>query len=131
MPLPRAVARFNQRFTNRFLEPLAHRSDGFAFVHHRGRRTGTRYRTPVNVFAAGEEFLVALTYGPGADWVRNVLPGGGELEHQGETFPIVSVGVVSRDETWAHLPILVRIALRVLRLHHFCRLSVGPPNTSL
>ena len=85
MPLPRAVARFNKRVTNRFLEPIARRSSGFAVVHHVGRRSGREYTTPVNLFRLGDEgagvgdrsttdaAIVSLTYGPSADWVRNVL----------------------------------------------------------
>ena len=72
MPLPRSVARFNRHATNRVLGPLAHFLPHFGVVIHRGRRSGREYRTPVNVFRRRGELLVALTYGPESDWVRNV-----------------------------------------------------------
>ena len=77
MPLSRRVARFNKRVTNRLLRPLAERAPGFAIVVHTGRRSGATYETPINAFRAPGGYRVALTYGPGADWVRNVLAAGG------------------------------------------------------
>ena len=43
---------------------------------HRGRRSGRSYRTPVNIFATPDGYVIALPYGPGSDWVRNVLAAG-------------------------------------------------------
>ncbi len=129
MPLPRWVARFNKRVTNRFLEPLARRHAGFAVVEHRGRRSGANYRTPVNVFDAGDEIVVALTYGPGADWVQNVLDRGGAILRQGDRSPIATAQIVERAEAWPYLPGIVRIALRLLTVNHFCRIRLGH-NTS-
>lgn len=125
MPLPRWVALFNKRFTNRFIEPVVRRSTGFAVIEHRGRRSGTLYRTPVNVFDVDKgRVLVALTYGPEADWVQNVLNSGGEMERGGSQREISSVQMVGRTEAWPHVPLAVRIALRVLTVHHFCLMSV-------
>ncbi len=127
MPLPRAVARFNRRYTNRFIEPVVARSSGFAVVHHVGRRSGAAYRTPVNVFDGGDgSLVVALTYGPSADWVQNVLAGPASLVRRGDEVRVVGVEVVGRDAAWAALPWFVRLALRVLRVRDFARLVVDP-----
>ncbi len=77
MPLPRAVARLNRSFTNRVLGPLAPYLPGFGVVVHVGRKTHRPYRTPVNVFRRTRGYVIALTYGRDADWVRNVLAEGG------------------------------------------------------
>ena len=66
MPLPRWLARFNLRVTNRILGPLAEHGPGMGIVIHRGRKTKRHYRTPVMVFRRGEGFVIALTYGPGS-----------------------------------------------------------------
>ena len=127
MPLPRAVARFNKAVTNRYVEPLARRRRGFAVVHHRGRRSGRAYSTPVNLFPLGDdEAVVALTYGPVADWARNVLDGGGDVETVTGVRPITASSVVDRSVAWPVLPWFVRAALRVLRVRDFMRLSLGP-----
>ena len=57
---------------------------GFGVIVHHGRRSGLRYQTPVNVFSAGNGYVIALTYGPETDWVKNVLAAGGcELRTRG------------------------------------------------
>ena len=77
MPLPRSVARFNKRVTNPITRRFASWLPGLAVVSHVGRRSGTGYRTPVNVFRDGAEYVFALTYGPESDWVLNVIAAGG------------------------------------------------------
>ena len=75
MPLPRWLARVNRRATNRLLGPPAARLPLFGVILHRGSSSGLLYRTPVNVFRANDDFVVALTYGR-TDWLNNVLAAG-------------------------------------------------------
>jgi deazaflavin-dependent oxidoreductase (nitroreductase family) len=75
--LGRRTAHFNRRVTNRLTRPLARRLPGFGVVVHRGRKSGRRFETPVNVFNAQGGYLIALTYGTESDWVKNVLATGG------------------------------------------------------
>jgi len=124
MPLPRWVARFNKRFTNRFVEPIIRRFRRFGVIHHSGRSTGLPYRTPVYVFTHGHSFFVALTYGPDADWVQNVLGGGGSCETSGSTRTMSGAIVVGRSEAWPHLPRLVKILLRAVRVSDFLRFQL-------
>jgi deazaflavin-dependent oxidoreductase (nitroreductase family) len=44
----------------------------WAILRHRGRRSGKTYATPVAVIPTATTFLIALPFGPGTDWVRNV-----------------------------------------------------------
>jgi deazaflavin-dependent oxidoreductase (nitroreductase family) len=64
------------RYLNPVARPVARRLPSFAIVTHVGRRSGRRYRTPVNVFRRGDDFLVFLTYGSDVQWVKNVLAAG-------------------------------------------------------
>lgn len=73
MPLPRSLARANRVGLNRVVVRVAGHLPGFALVHHRGRRSGRDYTTPVNAFRIGNGYRFALTYGPDSDWARNVL----------------------------------------------------------
>ena len=50
MPIPKRVAHFNKRVTNRVTRHIAGWMPGFAIVTHVGRRSGRTYRTPVNIF---------------------------------------------------------------------------------
>jgi deazaflavin-dependent oxidoreductase (nitroreductase family) len=72
----RRLARFNQRYANRVVGRVLVHLPGFGLVHHRGRRSGRAYRTPVKVFRSGENYLISLPYGADSDWVRNVLAAG-------------------------------------------------------
>jgi len=67
---------------------------------------------------------VALTYGPDTDWVRNVLASGGTCETGGATRVMSGVIVVDRAEVWPHLPRLVKILLRALRVSDFLRFQL-------
>src|SRR5262249_56909067 len=77
MAFGRRMAAFNRLATNRVLGGVAPRLPGFGGIVHVGRRSGRRYRTPVNVFRTPTGYLLALTYGSGAEGVRNVLTAGG------------------------------------------------------
>ena len=73
MPLPRRLAYFNRKVTNRLFSPLAGRVPPWAIVEHVGRRSGRRYRTVLWAFPRRRDMIVVLTYGPASDWVRNVV----------------------------------------------------------
>lgn len=49
----------------------------WAVVHHRGRRTGRALTVPVAVVGGRERFVIALPWGAGTNWARNVLAAGG------------------------------------------------------
>lgn len=51
----------------------------WAIVYHRGRKTGRELSVPVAVRATPEAFLIALPWGPGTNWARNVLAANGCL----------------------------------------------------
>jgi deazaflavin-dependent oxidoreductase (nitroreductase family) len=76
MPLPRSLARFNRVATNRVARRITPHVPGFGMVHHVGRRSGTDYSTPVALFARPGGYAIALTYGPDAEWVKNVIAAG-------------------------------------------------------
>lgn len=96
-------------------------------MHHEGRHSGSAYATPVNLFDLGDSCIVALTYGPSADWCQNVLAGGGQVENLKGIRRIEHAAVVDRATAWPALPRLVRGALRILRVRHFMRLWLAAP----
>lgn len=77
MPLPRKVAEFNRLATNRLTGLIAGWLPPLLIIEHRGRRSGKQYRTPLMGFTAGNELIIALTYGPGAEWIKNLQQAGG------------------------------------------------------
>ena len=123
MPLPRWLARFNRHATNRLLGPLAPRLPWLGIVIHRGRRSGRIYRTPVNVFRTAGGYVIALTYGPDAEWVRNVITAGGcELETRGKVLRLVEPRIVV-DPRRRLVPAWVGLILGRVGVSHFLLLA--------
>jgi deazaflavin-dependent oxidoreductase (nitroreductase family) len=118
MPLPRFVARFNKVITNRLFAPVAGRVPPWAVVEHTGRRSGQTYRTVVWAFPRGSDLVIALTYGPGADWVRNVLSAGMcRVKWRGHWRVSHQVEVISGPAALALLPPLLRPVLTIAGVH--------------
>jgi deazaflavin-dependent oxidoreductase (nitroreductase family) len=119
MPIPKRVARWNKAGLNRVVRHAAPWLPGLALVVHRGRRSGRIYRTPVNVFGAEDGFIMALTYGPDTDWVKNVQAAGGcELRTRGRVMRVDSPRVY-RDETRRGIRPVQRQVLRLLGVADF------------
>jgi hypothetical protein len=109
------VRRFNRAVTNpRVLRTAGSPGASASVIRHVGRRSGRTYDTPVGPHAIGDHFVIALPYGPGADWVRNVLErGSAEMVHEGRTIELREPEIVSTAEVATQLP---SSELRTLRL---------------
>lgn len=119
MPIPYTVARLNRVGLNRVTRHVAPWVPGFGVVVHRGRRSGREYRTPVNVFAHEDRYVFALTYGPGTDWVKNVLAAGGcELLTRGHRVRLIAPRVYRDDDREGIRPV-ERRALGLLGVADF------------
>lgn len=124
MPFPTTLARFNRRVTNRVARRFAGRIPPLATLEHRGRTSGTVYRTPVVVFRDGDDgFVVALTYGPGTDWVRNVLAAGGcTIESGGHHIALIDPRLTPGTAPQA-IPAPIRMVLRLLHVSDYLHLQ--------
>jgi len=109
-------------FTNRLMLPVAGVLPWFGIVEHVGRRSGRRYRTPVNVFRRGDRYLFALTYGPESEWVHNVVAAGGcTLVSRGRRTQLVDPRRF-RDPRRRDMPWIVRGGLGILDVSEFLEL---------
>jgi deazaflavin-dependent oxidoreductase (nitroreductase family) len=123
MPLPQWLTRVNLAVTNRLTRPLAGRLPWFGVLEHVGRRSGVVRRTPLNVFPRGDGvWVVALTYGPEVEWLRNI-------EAAGRCRFLVRGRWIAmerprrfRDPSRRAVPWVVRLALAVLRVEWFVEL---------
>ena len=121
----RWVAAFNLAVTNRITSRFADRLPGFGILPHVGRKSRRSYRTPVNVFRAPDGFLIAVTYGQGSEWVKNVLAAGGcELETRSVRYQLTLPTIV-HDPTRRRFPIFVGIVLRLIGADDFMQLSTS------
>ncbi|WP_066901344.1 nitroreductase family deazaflavin-dependent oxidoreductase [Mycolicibacterium houstonense] len=126
MPAPRWIARANKVGLNRLTRFIAPWAPGWAVVIHRGRRSGRTFRTPLWAFRRGHGFVIALTYGSQADWVRNVLAAGGcELESRRRHYTMTEPEVY-HDANATDMPAFIRFMLRrVIKAPEFLSLRIA------
>jgi deazaflavin-dependent oxidoreductase (nitroreductase family) len=98
MEIPRGVIRFNRAINNPIQRQFAWLLPPWLIVVHRGRRSGRVYRTPVVGFRRGRTLGIAILYGEGSDWVRNVLAGEGSVVRGGRTYPLLAPRVAGPGE---------------------------------
>ena len=126
MPIPRIVRQWNKAGLNRVTRHIAPWAPGFGVVIHRGRRSGRLYQTPVNVFAAVDSYVFALTYGPDTDWVKNVRAAGGcELRTRGRAIQLTSPRLY-HDQSRQGIRPLERQVLRMIGVADFLSLKTAP-----
>ena len=130
VPIPMRVARWNRAGLNHLTTPLLRWLPGFGVVHHRGRRSGRHYRTPVNLFPTDGGYVIALTYGSGTDWLKNVLAAGGcEVETHGRLVACTSPQVF-HDPAAQQIRLPERPILRLLGVSDFLSLSASGAGTT-
>jgi deazaflavin-dependent oxidoreductase (nitroreductase family) len=99
MRLPQSVAVFNRYVTNPFFRLWAGWAPAMGIIEHVGRRSGTLYRTPVNVFATDDGLAVLLSYGPNTDWIKNLTAAGGaRIKHYGKTLEYKNPRIMPKSE---------------------------------
>ncbi|MBS3939358.1 MAG: nitroreductase family deazaflavin-dependent oxidoreductase [Actinobacteria bacterium] len=120
-PLLDRVRRFNRDVTNRHqMRTAGQHGVTYAVVEHVGRRSGRGYRTPVGAVPTPDGFVVGLPYGPGADWVRNVLAAGGAtVEHDGRAVTVVRPELTDRAAVTGHFGAAERLVQRLYGVDDF------------
>lgn len=109
------------------LGPLAVRMPPLAVIHHVGRRSGSQRATPVMAFRTARGVVIALTYGPDVDWLRNVLAAGrARLVQGGRTTALVAPVLLHGAAGARLMPWWVRVALRTLRVDDYVELAAAP-----
>jgi deazaflavin-dependent oxidoreductase (nitroreductase family) len=119
------VRRYNRAVTNpRVLRSAGSPGASASVIHHVGRTSGRSRATPVGPFAVGDGFVIALPYGPGTDWVRNVLASGSAtLVHEGSTIPIDRPEVVPVTQVIEDLPASQQRVLRLFGVEECLRVQ--------
>jgi hypothetical protein len=79
----------------------------------------------VNVFQSSGGYVIALTYGAEADWVRNVLAAGGCTLHARGRALMLTDPRLFHDESRQQIRPLERHVLRVLRVSDFLSLQTA------
>ncbi|HEV2236566.1 MAG TPA: nitroreductase/quinone reductase family protein [Ktedonobacterales bacterium] len=102
-----------------------------ALVRHRGRTSGREYATPVGVRPTSDGFVIPLTFGEQADWIRNVRAAGGcGIRWRGREYPVVEPELVEWSVARAAFSPFERLLVPRLGITRFVRLRHAPANTS-
>ncbi|RHA42337.1 nitroreductase family deazaflavin-dependent oxidoreductase [Cellulomonas rhizosphaerae] len=126
MTAPYWVTRVNLVFTNKIMGTFSDDVPPLATLHHVGRTSGRRYRTPIMAFPTRRGFVIALTYGPGVQWLRNLEAGEGRLVRARRVHVLTDPVMLSPDEGAALVPRWTRTALRLLHVDDFVELAAAP-----
>ena len=117
MPMPRWLGHVNKRVFN----PPAIAGGKRPVLTHVGRTSGRTYRTPLDAHPVEGGYVFILVYGPGSDWVRNVLAAGSaSLRVDGKDIPLTTPRLVGQDA----LPDDVSRPPKFLRIHDVLRMDV-------
>ena len=97
-------------------------------VHHRGRKTGRLYATPLGIRpAAAGGFVMPLTYGEAAGWYRNIVAAGScVITWRGADHAVDSAVIVDRATALPAFPRYERLALRAIGINEFVWLHDAP-----
>ena len=126
------VRRFNRAVTNpRVLRSAGQPGASASVLRHVGRVSGRTYETPVGPHVVGDGFLIALPYGPGADWARNVVANGAAtLVHEGRTVAVDEPQVVATATVIAELPKSEQRTLRLFGVDQCLRVRLRADEVS-
>ncbi|OBI90908.1 nitroreductase family deazaflavin-dependent oxidoreductase [Mycobacterium sp. 1245805.9] len=75
MLFPVWFERFQIKYLNRAVKPIARFLPGTATIKHRGRTSGKQYETIITPYRKGNVLAIALAHGK-TNWVKNVLAAG-------------------------------------------------------
>ena len=125
---PRPPLAVIRPFTTHVFNPISRRFARwlplFGILDYRGRKSGKPYRTPLNVFRHGNEWVFALTYGSDVQWVKNVLATGrAELEIRRHRVRLADPEVI-HDPARRLMPLPVRFFLGLMRVSMFLRMRI-------
>jgi len=94
----------------------------FSIIRHTGRRSGRNFETPIAARRVDDGFVLALAFGSGANWYRNLVAArGGVIRWRGVDYPVGAPEAIGRDEALAGFLPIQRAGLRVADIDGYIR----------
>ncbi|WP_293002143.1 nitroreductase family deazaflavin-dependent oxidoreductase [Mycobacterium sp.] len=108
MLVPPALERFQIKYFNPLVRPIARYIPGFSVIKHRGRSSGTPYETIVTAYTKGNVVAIGLIHGK-TNWVKNVLAAGeADLHFIRKNVHLVNPRVLPAGSDGTGLPFLAK-----------------------
>ena len=119
------VRRLNRAYLNHIVRRVAGRVPGpLVLLRHRGRVSGRMYVTPLVAQRTNDGYVVPLTYGDRADWVKNVLAAGkAEIRQAKMDHPVAKPVIVDEKAALSLLPPLLRVPVQLVGIKRFLTLA--------
>ena len=122
------------RAVARVVNPLVLRIAGrrhmpiLGIVHHRGRKSGRQYATPLGVRPApGGGFVMPLTFGEASHWYQNIRAARWcVITYRGADHTVTAPIIVDRATAGPAYPRYERLALRLIGIDEFLLLTDAP-----
>lgn len=96
-------------------------------LHHRGRKSGKAYATPLAILRTPDGFVLPLPFGEGTDWCRNLrAAGGGVIHWRGADHTVVEPEIMDAAAAMPAFNRVLRPVVRVVGIKKFLRASTGP-----
>lgn len=113
MVFPPWFERFQIKYFNPAVKPIARFLPGTATIKHRGRTSGKPYETIVTPYRKGNVLAIALGHGK-TNWVKNVLAAGeADVEFsRNRTAHLTNPRILPAGSDGAGLPAMARLQLR-------------------
>ncbi|WP_204807557.1 nitroreductase family deazaflavin-dependent oxidoreductase [Mycobacterium riyadhense] len=112
MLFPPWFERFQIKYINPALKPIARYLPGTATIEHRGRKSGKPYQTIVTAYRKGNVLAIALGHGK-TDWVKNVLAAGeADVQFTRGKVHVTNTRILPAGADGAGLPFMARAQLR-------------------
>jgi deazaflavin-dependent oxidoreductase (nitroreductase family) len=126
------------RAAARVVNPLVLRVAGrrhmpiVGIVHHRGRKSGRWYATPLGVRpTAGGGFVIPLTFSDASHWYQNIRAAGWcVITYRGTDHTVTTPRLIGRAAAGPAYPRYERLALRLIGINEFVWLTDAPAGTA-
>jgi EmrB/QacA subfamily drug resistance transporter/deazaflavin-dependent oxidoreductase (nitroreductase family) len=128
-PRARRVVRFAARFVNPLVLLIAGRRwmPVVGILHHRGRRSGREYATPIGMRPLGDGFVIPRTFGDNAAWYRNVRAAGeARITYLGRHYRVVDPEVIDYPTAKPAFPRYELLQFRLIGINEYLRLRLVP-----
>ena len=128
-PRARRVVRFVARFVNPLVLLIAGRRwmPIVGILHHRGRRSGRPYVTPIGMRPLGDGIVIPRTFSDNAAWYQNVKASGeARITYLGRNYRVVEPEVVDYATAKPAFPRYELAQFRLIGINEYLRLRVVP-----
>jgi deazaflavin-dependent oxidoreductase (nitroreductase family) len=123
--LARATAGLAIAFAGKRWNPI------FSVVRHTGRHSGRAFETPIAARRVQDGFVLALAFGKGAHWYRNLVAnGGGVIRWRAVDYPIGPPTDIAVEEALAAFNAIQRGGLRAADINGYIRVPDAPRDAS-